>query len=32
MERDLTELDELLNISLSYARLDRGEVACSTKP
>lgn len=26
MERDLTELDELLNISLSYARLDRGEV------
>ncbi|SCK14992.1 ATP-binding protein [Vogesella sp. LIG4] len=27
MERDLTELDELLNISLSYARLDRGEVA-----
>ncbi|MGL6047311.1 MAG: ATP-binding protein [Vogesella sp.] len=27
MERDLTELDELLNISLSYAKLDRGEVA-----
>ena len=27
MERDLTELDELLNISLSYARLDRGEVS-----
>lgn len=27
MERDLTELDELLNISLSYAKLDRGEVS-----